>query len=79
METQLSREYGQILRFNGREIGRWWSGGARTTEGFIAFEYGDVGSNLGYPKGVKVWNNITEKWVTLDAKWTNEIIGWIEE
>lgn len=78
-ETELSREYGRIIRFNGLEIGRWWSGGVRTTSGFVALEYGDVGSNLGYPKGVKVWNNITEKWTTLDAKWHNEIIGWIEE
>ncbi len=78
-ETEVSPEYGQIIRFNGREIGRWWSGVAKTTAGFVALQYGDVGSNLGYPKGVKVWNNITEKWVTLDAKWTNEIIGWIEE
>jgi|SRR5687768_3249397 len=76
---RVSRDYGQIIRFKGEEIGRWWSGIARTTEGFVALEYGEVGSNLGYPKGVKVWNNITEKWVTIDAKWTEEIVGWIEE
>jgi hypothetical protein len=79
LEVGLNQVYGEIARFNGQEIGRWWSSAAITTEGFVAMIYGEVGSNLGYPKGVKVWNSKSKEWVTIDAKWMNTIIGWITE
>ena len=79
LSVGFNQSYGEIIRFNGQEIGRWWSSTAITTEGFVAMIYGDVGSNLGYPKGVKVWNSASKEWVTIDAKWMNTIVGWIAE
>lgn len=78
-ERGFDKTYGHIFRFQGGEIGRWWACCAKSTNGFVAMEYGDVGSNLGYPKGVKVWNSTNKKWVTIDARWLSTIIGWIVE
>jgi hypothetical protein len=42
-------------------------------------EYGDHGSNLGYPKGIKIWTAQQNEWLTFDLPWVNSIVGWIEE
>ncbi len=41
--------------------------------------YGKDGSNLGYPDGVKVWNNFKKGRTTLEISWNAKIIGWITE
>jgi hypothetical protein len=78
-ESRTDPGYGHAVRYRGREIGRLWCSPrrARTTEGFVAVEYGPLGSNLGHPQGLKVWSSQTEKWTTLDG-WVNDIIGWID-
>ena len=62
-------------------LSRYWAGewSATATDGYVAFLYGDVGSNLGYPKGVKVWSSANGEWTTIDDKWVTQIIGWIRE
>lgn len=74
------KEFGHIIEFQNKEIGRVWClyYTAKTTKGFLAVEYGDVNSNLGYPKGVKVWNNITKDWTDIEVNWLFDLIGWIE-
>lgn len=70
---------GKIFYFNNVEIGRIWAGSSKSTDGFLAVIYSKEGTNLGYPDGVKVWNNIKQNWTTLEIKWSPEIIGWITE
>ncbi|HMS40994.1 MAG TPA: hypothetical protein PKE69_12260 [Pyrinomonadaceae bacterium] len=65
--------------YNGTEIGRVYSDHPVTTKNFLAVNYGEYGSNLGYPDGVKVWNNIKKNWTTIEIKPLPEISGWIEE
>jgi hypothetical protein len=79
-EEKRDKSYGHIIRFNGDEIGRLWGSvwSAPTTDGFIAIEYGKVGSNLGYPDGIKVWNSRNRKWTTFELDGLMEIIGWLE-
>jgi hypothetical protein len=68
---------GHTIKFNGSEIGKLWCNLlVETTPGFIAVEYGEVGSNLGYPKGIKVWNS-SAGWTTIDIPWISDLIGWI--
>ena len=80
-ENERDKFYGHIIRFQGKEIGRLWGSvwNAPTTTDYFAVEYGAVGSNLGYPDGIKVWSNANGKWTTIELKWLNNIIGWIDE
>ncbi|MBN8574702.1 MAG: hypothetical protein J0M05_12385 [Candidatus Kapabacteria bacterium] len=80
IENNINEEYGRIITFQDKEIGRVWCrySNAKTTSGFIAVEYGEVGSNLEYPKGVRVWNNITNEWIDIEIPWVSNLIGWIE-
>lgn len=80
IENNINKEYGSIITFQDKEIGRVWCiySKARTTTGFLAVEYGEIGSNLGYPKGVKVWNDKTKEWFNVDIPWMSALIGWIE-
>jgi len=80
IENNSSEEYGRIITFQDKEIGRVWCNyyNAKTTTGFLAVEYGEIGSNLGYPKGVKVWNDKTKEWINIDIPWISGLIGWIE-
>jgi hypothetical protein len=71
--------FGDIFFHNGNEIGRAWAMRPVANENFLAVLYGEYGSNLGYPDGVKVWNNIKKDWTTIEIKPLPEIIGWIEE
>jgi hypothetical protein len=77
-EEAQNPAYGHILRHERNEIGRLWCSWYRaaTAPGCLAVPYGEVGSNLGYPKGVKVWLKSTGKWATLDL-WVNDLVGWI--
>jgi len=77
-DNHVSGEYGQIIRYDGSEIGRFWFSGAFVSKTAIAIEYGDVGSNLGYPKGFKVWSAESSTWTTVDVPWLCTIIGMIE-
>ena len=36
-------------------------------------------SNLGYPKGIKIWNNINNTWTSIDNELICDMIGWIEK
>ena len=80
IENNRNENYGSIIAFFGKEIGRVWCNyyNAKTTKGFIGVEYGEIGSNLGYPKGVRVWNNLTNKWKDIEIPYMSGIIGWIE-
>lgn len=81
IENDGNNDYGRIITFKGDEIGRFWCTyyNAKTTNGFIGVEYGDIGSNLSYPKGVRVWNNITKTWTDIEIPWVAGIIGWVEK
>ena len=79
---QRNDQYGRAIRYQGKEIGRWWCNPGtltRTAPGRIAVAYGAVGSNLGYPEGVKVWSAETGAWTTIKPAWLTAIIGWVEE
>lgn len=80
-ENERNKSYGHIIRFQGKEIGKLWGSvwNAPTTNDYFAVEYGAVGSNLGYPDGIKVWSSANGKWTTIELKWLNNIIGWIDE
>lgn len=79
-ESVRNATYGHIIRYEGKEIGRLWASIhlAPAMDGYAAFEYGDVGSNLGYPKGIKVWSRATAQWTTIDRKSSVTLIGWID-
>ncbi len=79
MEHQLNTSYGHVIRYRGGEIGRWWCGSANTAPGYISLEYGPVGSNLGYPEGVKVWSAEDGMWTTIKPDWLAAIVGWVGE
>jgi hypothetical protein len=68
---------GKLIRFQQQDIGRWWVLSTRTTDGFIAVEYGDVGYTFGNPKGFKVWSAASREWVTVDLAWLDRLVGWI--
>jgi hypothetical protein len=74
---QTNATSGRLIRFQQKKIGRWWLLSTRTTAGFIAVEYGDVGYTFGKPKGFKVWSAATQEWVTVDRPWLDRLIGWI--
>lgn len=68
------------IRYRGKSIGSYWCGHyAKTADGHIAVLYGSVGSNLGYPAGVAVWNRETRKWTEIKTKWGPNTIGWVVE
>lgn len=69
--------HGHVIRYRGRTIGRLWCDPlhAATSDGLLAIAYGPPGSNLGYPKGVKVWSRTTSRWTAIDA-WFNDVVGW---
>jgi hypothetical protein len=79
LEYQRDPAYGNAIRYEGVEIGRWWCGSAVTGPRRIALEYGAVGSNLGYPEGVKVWSEESGQWSTIKPEWLTAIIGWVRD
>lgn len=80
-QRKIDESYGYVIRHRGEEIGRWWvsTWEAPTADGWLAMEYGDTGSNLGYPKGIKVWSRASGQWTTIDLQWVTALIGWVEE
>jgi hypothetical protein len=62
---------------DGKEIGRWHllEYQTRTAPGVIAFPYAEPGGNLGYPKGIAVWQAKTGQWQTIDFA-VGDVIGW---
>ncbi len=80
-QTETNPSYGHVIRYQGKEIGRLWASvwSAPAIEGYVAFEYGEVGSNLGYPKGIQVWSSANNKWTIIKKMRTPGIIGWIPE
>ncbi len=70
---------GLTIQFHNKPIGTLWCNTPTVTHYAIATEYGDTGSNLGYPKGIKIWTAQQNDWITFDLPWVNAIIGWIEE
>lgn len=79
MGYQEDASYGRVIRYRNAEIGRWWCNAAVTAPGHIAVEFGPVGSNLGYPEGVKVWSAENSLWTTIKPDWLVAIVGWIGE
>jgi hypothetical protein len=78
-ESALHPDYGSVIRYKGNEIGRLWAllWNAQATDGYLALEYGPVGSNLGYPQGFKVWSAATGEWTAFDDNWVSPVIGWL--
>lgn len=71
-------EEGTTIKFHGNEIGTLWCLFPFVTDSAVAVKYGDVGSNLGYPKGIKIWTTQQNGWITFDLPWVNKIVGWVE-
>jgi hypothetical protein len=71
---------GNRFYYRSESIGKAWSNwySAVTAPEYFAVEYGEPGSNLGYPKGFKVWNNITREWTTVDVRNISAVIGWTD-
>ena len=78
-DLSVSNNWGtkDIYFYKDTEIGRIWSSNVASTSDFLALIYGQDLTNLGYPDGVKVWNNIKKDWTTLEIKWSPQIIGWV--
>lgn len=71
---------GVELQFKEQDIGAQWAVlDPKVSKDAIALEYGDVGSNLGYPKGLRIWTKAENKWLTFDPPWIASILGWIQE
>ena len=75
VEFQQNASYGRVLRYEGTEIGRFWCDSTSTAPGHIAVEFGAVGSNLGYPDGVKAWSAESHEWTTIKADLA-AVVGW---
>ena len=70
---------GTVLKYNNTEIGKLWCSNDVVGEDVIAVEYGDIGSNLAYPKGIMTWSKQTNKWTAINIPWLSNIIGWVDE
>lgn len=80
IEYKMNNDYGRVLKYQGTEIGKFWCNNntAIATQGYIIVEYGEIGSNLGYPDGIKVWNDITKAWIEIEIPWISSIISWLK-
>lgn len=78
---RFSDDFGHIIKFRNDTIGKLWcrASESKTTEGYFAVEFGEPGSNLGYPKGIKVWSEASKKWTTIEIPFVFSIIGWIKK
>lgn len=70
---------GTVIKYNNMEIGKLWCSNDVVGEGLIAVEFGDIGSNLAYPKGIMTWSKHTNKWTTISIPWLSNVIGWVDE
>lgn len=73
-----STKEGWRVKYKNIDLGMHWGSTTETGNGIIGIEYGKVGSNLGYPKGIKVWSELTNKWQEINIPWIAAIVGWIE-
>ncbi len=64
-----------------KQIGSYWTSDININKNFIAVAYSCDGKpeSLGSPKGISVWNNLKNDWISFEIKWSPEIMGWIEE
>ena len=76
LQHERNRAHGLAIRYHETQIGEWWCDDAVTAPGHIAVAFGPVGSNLGNPKGVKVWSSVGGGWITIEPKWIAAIVGW---
>ena len=74
-----AHDFGELLLYQEKEIGRLWCTDITITNKAIAVSYGEQDSNLGYPAGIKVWTPQSGKWITVDLPWFCTIIGWRDE
>jgi hypothetical protein len=70
---------GTVIKYNKIEIGKLWCSNDVVGEGVIAVEFGDIGSNLAYPKGIMTWSKQTNEWTTINIPWLSNILGWVDE
>ena len=70
---------GDTIKYENIEVGIQWGQNAVVTHKIIAMAYGEVGSNLAYPKGIKVWSQLSNTWTTIEVPWLSKLIGWVEE
>lgn len=76
-DTVKSDGIGTSFTYKGEKIGQVRSMLPRTTKGFLVVLYANDNENLGYPKGVKVWNEIKKDWTAIEIYWGAEIVGWM--
>jgi hypothetical protein len=78
LEVARDEKKGHRVRHRGTEIGRAWCSPwqAATAPGWVAVPFAEEGANLGYPKGVLVWNARTGAWTEIEGA-VNSIVGWI--
>jgi hypothetical protein len=81
VEYQQNAIHGQTIRYRGKKIGQWWclSWATLTAPGHIAVEFGEVGSDLAHPEGIKVWSAQNRAWTTIEPERLVMMIGWVEE
>jgi hypothetical protein len=79
LTANKSDKDGTILKYNNTEIGKLWCSNEVVGEGVIAVEFGDIGSNLAYPKGIMTWSKQTNKWTTINIPWLSNVIGWVDK
>lgn len=77
--SSVGNKDGINFQYKNHNIGTLWCIEPTVSDGVIAVMYGEAGSNLGYPKGLGVWTQSTQKWKTIDIPWISNIIGWIYE
>ena len=81
LEYNLNKAYGRIIKFKNKEIGKIWTNSAikKTSNGIIAVEYAKIGSNVRFPDGIIIWDNITNKWqqIIIDNRFV--VIGWVDD
>lgn len=67
---------GAEIFYLNESLGKLWHRRPKTIENHIAVEYGETGSNLGYPAGIKVWNATSKDWTTINIPALFEVVGW---
>jgi len=77
-EENEGNKNGKVLTYKKVAIGRQWFSKVFVSNGIIAIEYGEPGSNPGYPKGIRTWSEQTTTWTTINIPWLCSAIGWID-
>lgn len=77
--SSIRTREGTAFKYQDQDIGTIWCTKPIVADGVIAVMYGEAGTNLGYPKGFKVWTQATQSWAATDVPWISAIIGWVNE